>query len=119
MQRLTAIFLLLFALAGTFVPVAVAATSAPPHACCIRHAHHCHDSAASASNELALRGAGCCNHDCCRAGTTSQRAHPRACLIAASAQQIAAPHAESPAAVFVSERSASQSPRAPPSISLA
>jgi hypothetical protein len=45
MRRLTARLLLLFALAGTFVPPALAATAAPPHACCIRKAaHQCHGS---------------------------------------------------------------------------
>ena len=42
MQRLTARLLLLFALAGNFLPVALAATTAPPRACCLRMAHKCH-----------------------------------------------------------------------------
>ena len=37
-----------------------------------RRAHPCHDSAASESDQLAIRSTGCCNHDCCRAVTTSQ-----------------------------------------------
>src|ERR1700722_19784531 len=71
MQRLTARLLLLFALAGTFVPLALAATAAPSHACCVRKSHHCHDSA-SPENTLVVSATSCCSHDCCRAATTSQ-----------------------------------------------
>src|SRR5579863_3445615 len=78
MHRLTARLLLLFALAGTFVPLALAATAAPAHACCRRKAAHpCHDSAGAESEQLAIRGTGCCSHDCCRAVTTSQWASPQ------------------------------------------
>jgi hypothetical protein len=120
MHRLTARILLLFALAGTFVPLALAATAAPPHACCRRKAAHpCHDSAAIESDQLAIRSAGCCNHDCCRAVTTSQWANPQPGITASFAPnvdaQIRDPHPASPA----SELSASQSTRAPPQISIA
>jgi len=65
MQRLTARILLLFALAGTFVPAALQALAASPHACCLRKsAHRCH---ASGSEEPTASSAGCCNHDCCHA----------------------------------------------------
>jgi len=66
MQRRTAKLLLLFAMVGTFVPLALAATAAPPHACCIRAAHKCH-AMAGESDQLAIGSTGCCNHDCCRA----------------------------------------------------
>jgi len=113
MQRLTAILLLLFALAGMFVPVTVAASAAPPHTCCIRHTHHCHDSAVS-SSDLTIRGHGCCNHDCCRAATTSQRAHPRPSLTVTFTQRVHAAIADSHPTISVVEPSASQSQRAPP-----
>lgn len=116
MQRLTAKFLLLFALAGSFIPLAFAATAAVPHACCIRKAHHCHDSQGTAeeSEQLVIRAASCCNHDCCRAVTTSQWAHPQPRMTAIFAQKINArtieSHPDSPSTEF----SSSQSTRAPP-----
>jgi hypothetical protein len=116
MQRLTAKLLLLFALAGSFIPLALAATAEAPHACCIRKAHHCHDSAGAAeeSEQLIIRAASCCNHDCCRAVTTSQWAYPQPRMTAISAQkinaQIAESHPDSPSTKF----SSSQSTRAPP-----
>jgi hypothetical protein len=76
MHRLTARLLLLFALVGNLAPLALAATAAPSHACCVRKAaHHCHDSANSESDQLAIRNAACCNHDCCRAVTSPLWAH--------------------------------------------
>jgi len=83
MQRLTARLLLLFALAGNLVPLALAITAAPPHACCVRKAaHHCHEPADGDSSQLVIRDIGCCNHDCCRAVTTAQWAHPQPKLTA-------------------------------------
>lgn len=68
MRRLTATLLLLFALAGNIVPLALAATADPPHACCIRKAvHPCHGAASTESESLEIRRAACCNRDCCRA----------------------------------------------------
>jgi hypothetical protein len=114
MHRLTAKLLLLFALAGSCVPLALAATATAPHACCIRKAHHCRDSASEESEHLIIRSASCCNHDCCRAVTTSQWAYPQPSIAAISVQSVTAPlaesHPDSPAAKF----SSSQSTRAPP-----
>jgi hypothetical protein len=117
MQRLTARLLLLFALAGNFLPVALAATAAPPHACCIRKTHKCHE-AASAQSEAALTARNCCiNHDCGRALTKSQSAAtvpPAAPVFTASVET----HAT---ALFTSAPplriAVSQSPRAPPTLS--
>jgi hypothetical protein len=78
MHRWTARWLLLFAIVGNLVPLAMAVAVPPPHACCIRKAHHCHDSAASESLELAIRSGICCNNGCSRAATTAQWAHPEA-----------------------------------------
>jgi len=123
MQRLTARFLLLFALVGTFVPLALAATAAPLHSCCLRKAaHQCHGVSNAAGNEAdqrAIRGTGCCNHDCCRALTTSQSADAQPPLA-----PVFAPNVESYAAAPDSRKPttnlfASQSARAPPRISLA
>jgi|SRR5271154_7002033 len=80
MQRLTARLLLLFALTGNIVPLALAVTAAPPHTCCVRKAAHqqrCHEPADGDSSQLVVRDTGCCDHDCCRAVTTAQWAHPQ------------------------------------------
>ncbi len=78
MQRLTARLLLLFALGGNLVPIALAVTAAPLHACCLRKAarqHRCHDESGVDSSELVLRGAGCCRSECERAVTSAQWAY--------------------------------------------
>jgi len=114
MHRLTARVLLFLALAGTFVPLALAATAAPPHACCLRKAHRCHDSAASESDQLVVRSASCCNHDCCRAVTTQQWASPQPWIASTFAHNVDAPVAELQARAPAKIGSASQSTRAPP-----
>jgi hypothetical protein len=120
MHRLTARILLFFALVGTFVPLALAATAAPPHACCRRKGPHpCHDSAAIESDQLAIRNTGCCNHDCCRAVTTSQWANPQPAMTAGFAPNVDAQTTDPHPATPTAELSASQSTRAPPQISIA
>jgi hypothetical protein len=119
MHRLTAKFLLLFALVGTFAPLALAVTAATPHACCLRMAaHRCHGSRPE-SDQRTIHDSSCCNHDWRRAVTTSQWASPQARTASAIAQNVEARIAEShlsspPSAVFTS-----QSTRAPPSFSIA
>jgi hypothetical protein len=119
MRRLTAIFLLLFALAGTCVPLAMAAVAAPQHACCLRKAHHCHDSATSDSEQLIISGAACCNHDCCRDARTSRSANPQAAISSAFVESISQFRAtlgfNAPAAATFNYRST----RAPPQLTLA
>jgi hypothetical protein len=114
MHRLTAGILLFFALAGTFVPLALASTAAPPHACCLRKAHHCHSSAASQSDQLVVRATSCCNHDCCRAITTRQWASPQPLLASTFSHNVDAHIADLQATVPAKVASASQSTRAPP-----
>jgi len=116
MQRLTARLLLLFAFAGSFLPLALAATAAPSHACCIRKAHKCHQAAGSES-EAAITASNCCaNHECCRALTKSQSAPalPQFAPVftASIAAHTAALRSHAPAARIA----ASQSPRAPPTL---
>ncbi len=119
MQRLIARFLLLFALVGTFVPLALAVTATPPHACCLRKApHQCHGSSTE-SGQRAISSTACCNHDCCRAVTTSQSAHPEPVLAPGFAQYVEAGIVESTSAVPAVKLLASQSPRAPPQVSIA
>jgi hypothetical protein len=58
MQRLIAQGVLWALLAGMFAPLAPAALM--PHACCLRHQHHCHmRHEAGISNHN-------CGHECCR-----------------------------------------------------
>jgi len=114
MHRLTARFLLTFALVGSFAPAVLAAASAPPHACCVRNAGHCHDSAASESDPLSFRGNACCNHDCCRAAATAQWAYAQPPITAFFLQTMHA-HVASPSPGSPATASAEfQSTRAPP-----
>src|SRR5215469_1494867 len=113
MQRLTARLLLLFALAGTFVPVAMQALAAPPHACCLRKAvHRCHTP--GASQDPVASDAGCCNHDCCRAVTTAQWANPEALHHTASALGAASYETVLDPSIAAKELLSSRSSRGPP-----
>jgi hypothetical protein len=88
MHRLTARWLLFFALVGNLVPLALAATSSP-RACCLRKGvHHCQDSLAPESEPLVVRDANCCNHDYCRAVTAAKWAYPQPRLAVFSLQAI-------------------------------
>ena len=88
MRRLTARLLLLFALAGTFVPPALAATAAPPHACCIRKAApQCHGSRPEA-DQRTVHSTSCCNQGCGRGVTTSWSAYPESSLAVAVADHV-------------------------------
>src|SRR5271157_5809535 len=119
MQRLTARLLLLFALAGNLGPLALAATAAPLHACCLRKTHQCRGSLLADSDRLALHNPGCCNHDCCRAVTTSQWAHPQPRTTAISARRVELQIAEARTSCPAADLSSSQSTRAPPADFLA
>jgi hypothetical protein len=119
MHRLTARFLLLLALAGTSAPLALAVTAAPLHGCCLRkEAHQCHGSAPE-PDQRTIHDAGCCNHDCGRAVTTSQWAHTQALAASFTAHIIEARITESGSSIPSSKLFASQSTRAPPQISIA
>jgi hypothetical protein len=114
-KELIARFLLLVALVGNLAPLVQAATAPPPHACCVRKsAHRCHDSALSESDQLAVRDAGACSHDCCRAVTTAQWAHAQPPAAASRARIVEAYHAQSSRVSPITEVSSFQSTRAPP-----
>src|ERR1700680_1749980 len=68
MHRVTARLLLVLLLVGVFVPVALAISAAPAHACCLRKPMH-DGSSHGAKFEAAP---GCCQHDCCRPLTVSR-----------------------------------------------
>jgi hypothetical protein len=88
MHRLTARLLLLFALLGNFVPIALAVSPASTPKCCLRKGvHHCHDTWL-AGEELSLSANSCGSHDCCRAATPAHWAHPEARNAAASAHHV-------------------------------
>ncbi len=89
MHRLTARLLLFFALVGNLVPLALAATVAPPRACCLRKGvHHCQDSQASENEQLVIRDASCRDRGCVRAVTITQWAHPQSRVAAVFLQAI-------------------------------
>src|SRR5580658_1813168 len=113
MHRLTARLLLLLALAGYLVPIAMA-SEAPPHACCLRKIHRCQDSLSSESAQPVIRSASCCHGDCCRAVTTEQWAHAQARTSAAFMRHVEAYLGRSSPASPTVEVSSSQSTRAPP-----
>ncbi|MFY9909584.1 MAG: hypothetical protein WCF22_03375 [Candidatus Sulfotelmatobacter sp.] len=119
MHRLTARVLLLLALAGNLIPLAMAITAASPHACCMRMAHHCHEAASADAGKLVFRDPCCCNSSSRRAATTAQWAHPKT-----RSTQVGAPAVErlvrSIRSSFASSQSASsRSSRAPPQFSIA
>jgi hypothetical protein len=120
MYRLTATFLLLFAMAGDCVPLALAVTAAPTHACCVRKAavRHCHGSAALESPSAEISSAVCCGHDCCGAAATGQWAHPHPRIAAASAQEIEVHYNQFHDVLPIAELSPFQPARAPPKVEL-
>jgi hypothetical protein len=124
MHRLIARFLLLVALVGNLAPLALAAAASPPHACCVRKAvHHCHDSVASdqiqEAGQPVIRGTSCCNHDCCRALTTSRWAQAQQPTATSFAQNVEAYLGQSIPVSPTTAVSSFQSTRAPPHISIA
>lgn len=120
MHRLTARFLLLFALVGSFAPFALAATTSHPHACCRRKsAHPCHESAVAESDQLAIRGTGCCNQNCSRAVTTSQCANPQPPTLSEFTPSVNARIIDSPSNSPSANTFSLPSTRAPPTLSIA
>jgi len=114
MQRWTARFLLLFALLGSFAPVALEALAAPAHACCLRKStSSCHHQINSQHAEI--RSNACCSHDCCRAVSPTQAASP-VHAARAFAQVAAGRVVAITARTSILEAFAFESSRAPPSI---
>src|SRR5579863_3126962 len=111
MQRCTARFLLLLALVGTFLPLALSATAPPVRACCLRAAHHCHS--ASESEQRSVTAAGGCSHDCCRGVTISQTAHPKPPVAAVASQLLGTRAVESTPAAPRTDSFCLPSTRAP------
>ena len=120
MQRLTARLMLLFALVGTFAPLALALTTAPAHACCIRKSpHQCHSAPGAETDQVAAHSTSCCNQDCRRAVTTSGWANPQSVQTAVFARNISSHVTESHPSFLATHLRSSRSPRAPPYFSIA
>jgi len=114
MHRATARLLLVLLLTGIVVPVALAISAAPPHACCLRKPMH-----ARPSNDAQFQAPpGCCQHDCCRPLTVSRVAHltPKACAQATPASTIL--QSERKAIHFGLSVNHAYSGRAPPQFSI-
>ena len=60
MHRLTARLLLVFLLAGVFVPVGMAISAPLPHACCMRKPMRQHDSGSREIEAVVGRNSNCC-----------------------------------------------------------
>ena len=117
MHRLTAKFLLLFSLLGTFAPLALAAT-APTPACCVRKnapAHHCHEASTAEPDDSTISAFGACNHDCCRGAAASQSAHLRSARTTLALGKSTDRLSSSSSATPVAALAEFQSTRAPPS----
>jgi hypothetical protein len=115
MHRLTARLLLLFALLGHLVPVAMASTAAPLHACCLRKGiHHCQDSLGVETEQPVIRDSSCCKGGCCRAVTTAQWAHAQPVATAIFAPNVEAYVGQSNSVSHHADVSRFQSARAPP-----
>ena len=117
MQRCTARFLLLLALVGTFLPLALSASAPPVHACCLRKGHHCHST--SESEQRSITATGSCSHDCCRGVATSQTARPKPPIAVIAHRFAATRPAESTPAAPRADFFSFASTRAPPILSLA
>ncbi len=112
MRRTLATLLLIFAVAGTFAPMALAWSAPPPHACCVRAAHHCHDTISG--DGLTLRSTGCCNQDCSRAVSSARWAHPQPTAAPRVKQDASSLALSSHSLLIAAEFSGSRSTRAPP-----
>src|ERR1700722_20178575 len=115
MHRATARLLLILLLVGVFVPVALAISAAPAHACCLRNPMH-----GRPSHEAQFQSPlGCCQHDCCRPLTVSRGAHPasKTGAPATSVSTILRLHRESIG--FASSVNHAHPGRAPPPFSVA
>jgi hypothetical protein len=115
MDRLTARLLLVLLLVGVFVPVALAISATPAHACCMRkpmHGRPSHDA------EFQVPP-GCCQHDCCRPLTVSQWAHLTSRVRAQVAPAFSNLQAGRQPNCFASSVNHAHSGRAPPQFSIA
>jgi hypothetical protein len=115
MHRLTARLLLVLLLAGVFVPVALAISATPAHACCMRKPMH-----GRPSHDAEFQGPpGCCQHDCCRPLTVSRAAHLTSTTCAQAPPALTILEHERQPIHFTSSVDHAYSGRAPPQFSIA
>lgn len=117
MRRLIASLVSLFLLAGISVPLALALSADPPHACCIRKKPHCHTMEGSDASEHALYAPSCANHSCCRALSASHWAHPQAPTNSAVVRERKVTLHEANSIVHVSDLKSAHAVRGPPKFS--
>jgi hypothetical protein len=118
MHRLTARLLLLFALLGNIVPIALAVSPTAAPKCCLRKGvHHC-QSASLAGEELSLSSNSCGSHDCCRVATPAHWAHPEARNCSVAAQSVEIYLSQMRPSGLNGEAYTSLSTRAPPEFSI-
>ena len=115
MHRAIARLLLILLLVGIFVPVALAISAAPAHACCLRKPMHGHPS----QDAEFQAPPGSCQHDCCRPLTVSRgvRLTSKTCTQATTASTILP--CERQLIRFASSVNHAHSGRAPPQFSIA
>jgi len=117
MHRLTARLLLLFALLGNIVPIALAVSPTAAPKCCLRKGvHHC-QTASLAGEELSLSSNSCGSHDCCRVATPAHWAHPEARNCSVAAQSVEIYRSQMRPSGLNGEAHTSLSTRAPPEFS--
>jgi hypothetical protein len=115
MHRVTARLLVLFALLGSFVPIALAVATPRQHACCVRKSvHSCHGSQTAQPAPTVASSDCCSNHDCSRALIAARWAHPRPAIRALAENRLFARIAFSVSASLCAEAGESTSARAPP-----
>lgn len=68
-RRLSASLVLLLFAASVGAPWAAAVSAEPPHACCVRKAHHCHSMASAPADQPTVRAPRACQGDCCKSLT--------------------------------------------------
>jgi hypothetical protein len=115
MHRLTARLLLVLLLVGVFVPVALAISATPAHACCMRKPMH-----GRPSHDAEFQGPpGCCQHDCCRPLTVSRAAHLTSTTCAQATPASAILQSERQPSRLATSVNRAHSGRAPPQFSIA
>lgn len=119
MHRLTAKLLLLIALGGNIVPLALATGAAQLPQCCLRKGvHHCHNFSVYSGEGLSVASTSSCSHECCRATTPAQWAHAEKSERATSAHRVELCLSKSQSSNLGSAASTSLSTRAPPRLSI-
>lgn len=119
MHRLTAKLLLLFAIVGNLIPLALAVTAPPLHSCCMRKAHRCHEQAAAEAGQPVFRDPCSCNNHSRHAATTPQWAHPKTQIAEISGSAVERLDRKIESTLPSVQPASLHASRAPPSFSIA